>query len=107
MVGPRPIPYTLRIFRKGELGKTMTRSSRNVTLVLITGGLAALGFTVWDHGGWPSTSSATTRSTGGGGHSHFWWGRSGSGSGVHSTGSSFHGGTGWGGFGSSGHSVGA
>jgi hypothetical protein len=81
----------------------MNRSSRSVTLVLITCGVAALGFGLWNRGSHPG--GATTRPYGHGGGFFGWWGRPFGGySGAHNPGvSPSH--TSRGGFGSTGHSV--
>lgn len=82
----------------------MFRSTRSITLVLISTGLAALGFGLWEHGTDPSHSTTQPYTSGGGGYHSSWYGRSfGSGSGGH--GSSFSSGTSRGGFGSTGHAV--
>lgn len=80
----------------------MIRSTRSITLVLISTGLAALGFGLWEHGADPPYSTTQpSGSSGGGGYHSSWYGRAFGGS----HGSSFSSGTSRGGFGSTGHAV--
>jgi hypothetical protein len=78
----------------------MIRSTRNITLVLASCGLAALGFGLWDHAGnYPTTRSSTGTY---GYHGSSWYSRAFGSSGSHS---SYSSGTSRGGFGSTGHAV--
>jgi hypothetical protein len=77
----------------------MFRSTRSITLVLISTGLAALGFGLWDQSGHAVSTTQPAGSSGGSWH----WSAGRSYSGGHS--SSYSSGTSRGGFGSTGHAV--
>ena len=75
----------------------MIRSTRHITLVLVSCGLAALGFGLWEHDHSPATTQPSSSS-------HSWYSRS-FGRSYSSGGHSVSSGTARGGFGSTGHAV--